>query len=107
MASGVGHTVGEHGGVCVVALDGEIDFAVAAQIGQIVRSVLTTRACASIQVDLVRVGFLDCAGVQALVNAQAEAAARGVPLVVAGVHDGPRRVMELTGVYARLCAPAS
>lgn len=103
MASGVGHTVSEHGGACFVALRGDIDFAAAPQIGQIVRSVLAAHDCATLRLGLGHVAFLDCAGVQALLGAQAEAAAHGVPLTVVDVHDGPRKVMELTGVYARLC----
>ena len=102
IAPGEPHTVVEAGGVCVVALQGEIDLATAGGIVDVVRAVLAKSGCRRIRVDLAGVSFLDCAGVRALLDAHNEAERRGVALDIRHAHDGPRKVLQLTGVYGYL-----
>jgi len=102
IAPGVAHTVVEVGGVCVVALQGEIDLATAGGIVDAVRSALATARCSRIRVDMSAVTFLDCAGVRALLDARRQAERQGVPLGIVHAHHGPRKVLMLTGVYGYL-----
>jgi anti-sigma B factor antagonist len=98
------HTVVESDdGICVIALRGEIDLAGADQIIGVVRAVIGSGRCRRLSLDLRDAIFLDCAGVRALLAAQREAERQGVPLGVTHVHGVARRVMDLTGVYDRLC----
>jgi anti-anti-sigma factor len=97
-APGVAHTVVEDGGVCVVALQGEIDLATADEIVDAVDAVLATGRCTRVRVDLAAVSFLDCAGVRALVGARGHAERLGVPLGVTHARGGPRKILMLTGV---------
>jgi anti-anti-sigma factor len=102
IAPGVAHTVVEAGGVCVVVLQGEIDLATAGEIDDAVRSLLAPGRCSRIRVDLSAVTFLDCAGVRALLEARRQAARKGVEFGIVHAHDGPRKVLMLTGVYGYL-----
>jgi anti-anti-sigma factor len=82
----------------VLVLRGELDMA---GVALVTARVAATRAhpdVTAVDLDLSAVTFLDSAGLNCLLKAQAEAAAAGIPLQVVAASPGVRRVVDLAGV---------
>lgn len=82
----------------VLALRGELDMAGVALVTSRVAAALARPDVTAVDLDLVAVTFLDSAGLNCLLKAQAEAAAAGIPLQVVAASPGVKRVVELAGV---------
>lgn len=82
----------------VLALRGELDMAGVALVTARVAAALARPGVTGVDLDLGAVTFLDSAGLNCLLKAQAEAVAAGVPLQVAAASPGVQRVVELAGV---------
>jgi len=87
-------------GTVVVTVQGEIDLATVGTLES-----RLSRACegdGAVTVDLRRVGFLDCRGLQLLIEQDERRAARGCHIDFIQGPPGVRRVFELTGALERL-----
>ncbi len=95
--------VQEEGGHVIVAVAGEIDIATVAQL----REHLYVLAASGRQVvaDLDQVGFIDAAGLGALVGAARRAAEHGARLQVVCARPQIRRLFELTGLDNHIPLP--
>lgn len=98
--------VGEVQGVCVAALDGDVDLAVVERVEADLDGAAGS-GVPSLVVDLTRVTYLDSAGVHLLFKLAHRRHAAGGATRLA-VAPGPvRRVLELTGVEATLAMDSS
>ena len=80
-------------GIAVLALEGELDLAVAPKLRVRIAQAATGQA---LVIDLRRVTFVDSAALKELLRARAELPARDVRLVLAGVPRPVRRLLDLT-----------
>jgi anti-sigma B factor antagonist len=81
-----------------VAAAGELDMAAAFQLESGVDPLLADDAVDSVQLDLSEVGFVDSAGLGALLALRERAQDRGIALEIARPSDPVRRLLELTGL---------
>jgi anti-anti-sigma factor len=91
------HTHRRDSAVEVVAA-GELDMAAAFQLESGVDPLLEDEAVDSVELDLSDVGFVDSAGLGALLALRERAQDRGVALGIARASDPVRRLLELTGL---------
>jgi anti-sigma B factor antagonist len=90
----------EHHGTCSLVIRGELDIASAPQLEERLRSLLDAHQ--RIELDLSDVSFLDSSGLAVLIRA-AEAAERdGASFAIAAVSGPAMRVLELSGMVARV-----
>ena len=82
-------------------VSGELDLATASALLDRVRTA-TAEHPAAIVLDLAELTFCDSSGINALIDAQSYAAARGVPLRVVNARRITRRALEVTGVLPLL-----
>jgi len=97
--------VRSEGSRAVVALRGELDMSGVPLVAAEVTGALARPGVTAVDLDLAAVTFLDSAGLNCLLKAQAEAAAAGIPLHVAAASPGVRRVVELAGVSDLVADP--
>jgi anti-anti-sigma factor len=81
-----------------VVAAGELDMAAAFKLESGVDPLLEDEAVDSLQLDLSEVGFVDSAGLGALLSLRERAQDRGVALEIARASDPVRRLLELTGL---------
>ncbi|MEU6850356.1 STAS domain-containing protein [Actinacidiphila alni] len=84
------------GGAVWATVSGEIDHANAEMFGRALTGNVL-RACDRLEVDLSRVDFFDCAGLNALLKAVTVADRTGATLHLSDVSPAVRRVLDLTG----------
>lgn len=84
------------GGVAVVELTGELDLAAAPLLRARVDEAASGRG---LVLDLAKTTFIDSAVLKELLRARAELAAGDVGLVLAGVSQPVRRLLDLTRTY--------
>ena len=92
-------SVGDH--CVVVAVTGECDMTSAADLRESLLGVLG-RQSARLVLDLSGLQFLDCAGARSLVAASRRATLLGGALAVAAPADPVARLLQVTGLGARL-----
>lgn len=80
-------------GIAVLALEGELDLAVAPRVRARIEHAADGRA---LVIDLRGVTFVDSAALKELLRARTELPARDVRLVLAGVPPPVRRLLDLT-----------
>jgi anti-anti-sigma factor len=91
------HTERHDASLEVVAA-GELDMAAAFKLESGVDPLLEDEAVDSVQLDLSDVGFVDSAGLGALLALRERAQDRGIALEIARASDPVRRLLELTGL---------
>jgi anti-anti-sigma factor len=89
---------------CRVVVFGEIDMATAGTLVDSVSEAIADPAVRTVTLDLDHVGFLDAAGIQALVDARHFADERATALHVTNCHGIVRRVMDIVEVWNWLSA---
>lgn len=89
-----------------VRISGELDFASAPQVLDVVGRVHAEYEPARIELDLGQVRFLDSEGIRALLLASERLTHRGCGLLVTDAQPQVLRVLELTGVADRLAGCA-
>jgi anti-anti-sigma factor len=89
-----------------VTVSGELDLATAPELEAVFDSIAATSSD-RVVVDLTEVGFLDSSGIRALVRAKRRLDGVGALLVLDGLSDAARQVLEISGVLAALSEPAS
>lgn len=90
--------VRSEGPQAALVLRGELDMAGVALVTARVAAALARPDVTAVDLDLAAVTFLDSAGLNCLMKAQAEAAEAGIRLQVVAASHGVRRVVELAGV---------
>jgi anti-anti-sigma factor len=88
-----------------VAVVGEVDLATAPMLRERLLKVLHDRSPDQLDVDLVGVTFLDCAGIGALVDVRNAAVHAGCQMQVSHQQPIVRLVLEVTGLLGVLTAP--
>jgi anti-sigma B factor antagonist len=88
-----------------IALAGEVDLATARDLSDRLLSVLHAEHPAVLEVDLIDVSFLACAGVGALACVRSAAVRAGCQLRLIRPQPIVGMVLELTGMLADLTAP--
>ena len=84
----------------ILAVGGEIDISNADEFSDQVRG-LVDGAEGEVVLGFQDCGFIDSAGIRALIMLARELRTRGQTLVIAGLNGGPRRVFEITGLLDR------
>ena len=96
-----------HGQRSVLRLQGELDAASQDHLRRTVRTVLDHHSPQVLVLDLSALGFIDCAGLSAMIWAHQHLARHGHELVLTGIQPLVRRLLNLTGLdsYLHLSAP--
>nr|WP_296072439.1 STAS domain-containing protein [uncultured Actinoplanes sp.] len=93
----------DEGGLVRVALAGECDLAVSAQLDKVLAAALDRGPL--VVVDLAALAFLDSSGVHGLITAHHAARRKGSRLVAVNASGAVATVLELTGVGRLLGSP--
>ena len=100
------HAASHDGGICTIALEGELDIAAAPSLQALFYEQL--RAGKNVRVDLAAVTFLDSSILGALVNGLHNAEKFSVTFTVVNPSRMPLRLLTLTGLLELLTdAPAA
>ena len=81
---------------------GEVDMSCAQQLVTAAREAITAGQAHTILIDFASVGFLDAAGITALLTARRAAGEHGIRLRVVNSHSTARRVLSLVDVLPLL-----
>ena len=84
-------------GCVIVQARGDVDFGSAPDLHRRLSAILTSRAPAVV-LDLSRLMFLDCAGLEVLVTASRRAASQGTGLALAAPRPTVTRLLGITGL---------
>lgn len=82
--------------VLVVEVDGDVDMASSPRLRDTVLELVGERAETKIVLNLERVDYIDSSGIASLVEALQQARKRKMRLILAGLQEGPRHVLQLT-----------
>jgi anti-anti-sigma factor len=85
-----------------IAFAVDLDFGRVDEMTSVIRNTLHWHAPHALQIDLSRVGYLDCAGISGLLACHAEAAAIGCRLSVCHPRPIVARLLCLTGTFDAL-----
>ena len=85
-----------------LCLAGELDLAMAAHLRSALATPLLTPEITAVVLDLDRLTFMDCAGLDALILAKRQLTRAGMAATVVNPHGTPLRVLRLTGVDREL-----
>ncbi len=92
-------SIRQKGACLIVAPDGDIDHHAAAVMREVIDSEYERRRTLHIVFDFAKVGFMDSAGVGLLIGRYKLAHAMGGFVVIAGLTDTARRIVEISGLY--------
>jgi anti-sigma B factor antagonist len=96
-------TSNRSGSVVTVAVSGDIDISASGAVEAAVIGAVAGDGLTRVEVDLSGVEFLDSSGVSLLLRGRRKADEQGVEFRVTGARGVPKRVLEMTGVWAHLC----
>lgn len=82
----------------LISIAGEVDLATAPELEQALGAALSRPGTTRVQVDLSRVGFMDSAGLRALIAARRQAEDGKQAVVLYRPSEQVRRVIEITGL---------
>jgi anti-anti-sigma factor len=88
-----------------VVVAGEVDLENATQLADRLLATLAAQTPARLTVDFAGVGFLDCAGITALVTARNAALSIKCRLRITNPRPGVRRILVLAGLYNAFTVP--
>lgn len=89
--------VERRGSFTVLHVAGEIDISTAPHLGHVLERIQGV-ADTGVAVELAEVEYIDSTALHVLVEAQRRASVEGGRLVLVGLVDGPRRLLELSGL---------
>lgn len=89
------HSISDHGGVKVVALEGELEVSEAPALRDLMGALIEGPQ-SRVLLDLGQVSFIDSSGIGVLVGAHRRAEEAGARIGLASPSPGVRRVFELT-----------
>jgi anti-anti-sigma factor len=89
------------GGIWLISASGDIDLDSAPELEAVLRQAIDA-APSRVIVELKSVTFLDSSGLRVLVEAQRGLSDAGAALVIDGMSEAVRRVLEVTGLLAEL-----
>lgn len=93
------HTVGMDGGTVRVALRGELDVAVTADVAAWMEAAMEQNPGGDVVLDLSGLDFLDSSGIREILNAYSSVTGRGGSFRVTGAGGSVREVLEIVAVY--------
>ncbi|MDQ7905535.1 STAS domain-containing protein [Phytohabitans sp. ZYX-F-186] len=93
-------------GTVYLTVAGEIDMESSPRLATALSQAIHADDTKCVAVDLDRVSFMDSNGIRDLVLAQTQATEKAMTFYITNVQDGPRRVLELTGLLAVLTKQA-
>jgi stage II sporulation protein AA (anti-sigma F factor antagonist) len=96
------YRVSRGGDTSVVTLSGEVDMNAEDELADVLLGEIRRPGTRTVQVDLEGVEFLDSSAINVLVRAYNEACETGRRLRVAGAHQTPLKVLEMTGLMPLL-----
>lgn len=85
-------------GVSVIAVRGELDYAVAARLGSVLRGALAGDGPRHMVLDLSGLAFMDSSGLGVIVAGHKWARARGVMLALAAVPPNTASMLRIAGL---------
>jgi len=97
----LGVTVDVVGGEVWLTLEGELDLASVGELEQQLQAAQADKP-SRVVVDLRRLAFIDSSGLRAIIQANTNARAEGIDLVLRPGGDSIQRVFELTGALQAL-----
>jgi anti-anti-sigma factor len=89
------------------AVVGDVDLATEATLRELLLGVMGDRTCVFLEVDLAGVGFLDCAGIGALVAVRNVTVHEGRTMHISRPRPNVARLLDLTGLLRLTQAPVS
>lgn len=92
------------GGIWVVRISGEVDMATAPRLNTTFEAIIESGA-SRVLVELENVSFLDSSGIRSLLLARKHLEEIGATLVIDGMSDSIRHVLEIAGVLDQLANP--
>jgi anti-sigma B factor antagonist len=92
------HAVSVEGKECTVRVVGEVDMANADEVLGWIRDAVDSADCSVLKVDLLRLSFLDSAGVRMLIEARDFARTKGAIMTVVNPQRIVYEVLQISGV---------
>lgn len=89
--------VGSKAGV-TLSLSGRISIDSSPELRERLLALLDQQSVRALTIDLTEVSYIDCSGLATLVEALKVAHARKTTLLLRGLHDRPRYLLEVTGL---------
>jgi anti-sigma B factor antagonist len=79
-------------------LDGRFNIDSSPRVREQLLDVLKRQSVPTLTIDLSDLTYIDCSGIATLIEALRIAKKRGTKLQLRGLHDGPRQLLEVTGL---------
>ena len=86
------------GGGAVVCLGGRVTIDSSPDLRNRLLALFSRRSLPTLIIDLLQLSYIDCSGVATLIEALRVAHPRNTKLQLRGVRDGPRHLLEVTGL---------
>jgi anti-sigma B factor antagonist len=90
--------VTDNEGGSVVSLDGRFNIDSSPGVREELLDILKRESLPTLTIDLSNLTYIDCSGIATLIEALRIAKKRGTKLQLRGLHDGPRQLLEVTGL---------
>lgn len=91
------HVTDSEGGA-LVCLSGRVSVDSSPELRERLHALLNRQSLPTLTIDLSDLTYIDCSGIATLVEALRIAHSRKTQLQLTGLHDGPRRLLEVTGL---------
>ncbi len=86
------------GNESVIRLEGEVDMSTSRRLRETLLDAVKEQPNSRIVVSMEHVNYIDSSGIASLVEGLQSARRAGVRLVLAGLNEGPRHVLQLTRI---------
>lgn len=87
-----------HDSTLALTVAGDLDMAAAFELETRLETILRTEDVNAVALDLAEVGFIDSAGLGALIAVRDRAHQLGIELMITRVSDRVRRILHMTGL---------
>ena len=99
------HTISRHGATTVIALSGELDMSVSADLTRVLTDEVNRPGAGAVRADLAAVDFDDSTVISTLVGAYRTAQRTGRTFTVVGARGHVGKVLGVAGVLPALTSP--
>ncbi|HXX24371.1 MAG TPA: STAS domain-containing protein [Terriglobia bacterium] len=94
----LGISVTDRGGAAIVCLSGRVSIDSSPVLRERLLTLLKRQSPPMLTIDLSDLAYIDCSGIATLIEALRIAHQRNSELQLRGLHDGPRHLLEVTGL---------
>jgi len=94
----LGISVTDRGGATIVCLSGRVSIDSSPVLRERLLALLERQSPPMLTIDLSDLAYIDCSGIATLIEALRVAHQRNSELQLRGLHDGPRHLLEVTGL---------